>query len=372
MTQTKTSITKNLTGSPTVRRYLLLILAGFGFAIAARFFIIYANIFSPGIAGVSQGITYTIYEGLGGTSNTSIDYTQFSNTMYWIVYGILNIPILFFTYIKFGKKFFKDSLLVMVMSLAMTMILTYVPAISEAELIPNYNPLEPIDPNDPALSSAVEYTVVSLSGLFGGIIYGLSVGLVFHEGASSMGFDPIAKYLQRDKHLNLARVLFWFSFVNSLIWIFVTESMSGSIHSATDFWNVLISPRMLGTILFLASYSLIGNLTSRDKQLRVEINSKHSKQVAEWINSSDFPRSFTIRNVIGGYSEEQRQIIDIIMYKSELNDFLKAINEIDDYAFITTSPIEDIYGNFKKISSNKYEKAIEAHRMKRLKSKNKK
>ena len=371
MKQTKTSITKSLTGSPTVRRYLLLILAGFGFAVAARFFIIYANIFSPGIAGVSQGITYTIYEGLGGTSNTAIDYTQFSNSMYWVVYGALNIPIMFFTYIKFGKKFFLDSMLVMVMSLAMTMILTYVPGISDAELIPSYNPMEPIS-SDPAMASAMEYTVVSLSGLFGGIIYGLSVGLVFHEGASSMGFDPIAKYLQRDKQLNLARVLFWFSFINSLIWIFVTESMAGTIHTATDFWNVLISPRMLGTILFLVSYSLIGNLTSKDKQLRVEINSKHSGQVAEWINSSDFPRSFTIRNVIGGYSKEERQIIDIIMFKSELNDFLKAINEIDEYAFITTSPIEDIYGNFKKISSNKYEKAIEEHRMRRRKAKNKK
>jgi hypothetical protein len=49
------------------------------------------------------------------------------------------------------------------------------------------------------------------------------------------------------------------------------------------------------------------------------------------------------------------------MFKSELNEFLSDIHEIDEAAFIVTSKIDNIYGNFLKISSNKYEKIIDQH-----------
>jgi uncharacterized membrane-anchored protein YitT (DUF2179 family) len=55
-------------------------MAGILFSIASKFFVIYAHIFSPGVGGFSQGITYTIYEALSKTQ--LIDFETFNNTFY--------------------------------------------------------------------------------------------------------------------------------------------------------------------------------------------------------------------------------------------------------------------------------------------------
>jgi uncharacterized membrane-anchored protein YitT (DUF2179 family) len=56
---------------------------------------------------------------------------------------------------------------------------------------------------------------------------------------------------------------------------------------------------------------------------------------------------------VGGFTNKEREIIEIIMFTSEVKEFMQGVHEIDENAFIVTSKIDEIYGNFNKISNNK-------------------
>lgn len=341
--------------------YLRLILSGVIMAIASKFFIIYANIFSPGIGGLAQGVSYTMYDMFGHTLDGVMSNSEtFNNVFYWVIYGIMNIPIIWFTYIKFGKDFLLRSLVVMASSLIVTMILTFVPGIKDAAFISDWNA---------ELASDFEkFTLSSLAGVLGGMIYGFGVGMAFKEGVSSMGFDPIAKHLQRDKGMEIKTVMFIVAFVNSFIWIFVSAGIDGKLTTVDGFFDTMVSPRILGSILFLGVYSTLMSSMASHKPVKVEITSFNGPKISEALNER-FQRTHSITEITGGYSKRKAKRIEMVLYRAEMEDLLNIVSESDDKAFIITTSVDGIYAQFESVKT-KSEKAIDAHR-KNLSSKKK-
>ena len=83
LTSKITTLPKIKAPNPAIKRYIKLIVAGIVISISTKFFVVYANIFSPGVGGVSQGITYVLYESFGHSLSGGLaDATVFNNTVY--------------------------------------------------------------------------------------------------------------------------------------------------------------------------------------------------------------------------------------------------------------------------------------------------
>ncbi len=264
---------KNENKNDLIKWYLFLLLMAFLMAITNRFFISLAGTFSPGLAGIAQGIVYTTWNLLSDNSTLmGMSYSQFVNVFYSILYWILNIPVIIFAFKKLGVKFTSSSLFVLFTSLLFTTLLSISPWTNDiftGELILS------LKESTFEYSILLQYIVLISLGFFGGLLYGVACGFIYKTGTSTMGMDPISKYLEEEKKLNLNITIFLFSLFNSVFWIVIIGFTSGNIHSVEDFIsNVIFSPTMFATILFLIGYLLSSNaIYPSNKKVMVQLNS---------------------------------------------------------------------------------------------------
>jgi uncharacterized membrane-anchored protein YitT (DUF2179 family) len=102
------------------------------------------------------------------------------------------------------------SLYVFTVTLVVSLAISYIPVIKDIEIIPA---IDETNPNYDILNTFRVFILAFMAG----IIYGISLGVIFIKGATSLGLDPIVRYLSREKRLNIAKVLFLISIVNSII-----------------------------------------------------------------------------------------------------------------------------------------------------------
>ena len=177
--------------------YSLLLLASTLSSVSVYYLVLGAELFTPGVAGIAGGFVYTIQDILFKNHLDKLvfglTYQQFKTTLYWILYGIANIPIIYLMYKWYSRRFFKLSIIYLLTNIASTMVLTYVPGFDL-----------PIVTKE-VLGSTAQTLFISL---LAGIIYGIAVGLAFKVGACTMGLDPIVRFVSRQKGKNLTPFLF--------------------------------------------------------------------------------------------------------------------------------------------------------------------
>ena len=329
-----------------LKKVLWIILAMLVSSIAARYFIIYTNIFSSGVAGLSQGITYTISQGLNLNAQQTV---AFNNIMYYVINGFFNIFIVWYAWKKFGKNFALWSALAFMTALSFGIFFQYTPGFNTAGFIPNYVPVynanEATSSDSAATEMAITFGVTCIAATLGGLLSGTATGLVWKTGACTLGFDPMAKTLAREKNISAKKGLFIFSLINSFIWILVSNGMSGYIDSFSTFLETIFNARFLGTIIFLIVNAIsFGWVYPATKKVLVEVNTTKAKTLSNALLETKFHRSHTISYVIGGYTRKERTLVRVIMMTEEIKDFLTLVNECDENAFAITYHISKTYG----------------------------
>lgn len=139
--------------------------------------------------------------------------------------------------------------------------------------------------------------------------------------------------------------------------------MNNQLNTVADFFQVLISPRVLGSILFLGTYAAMSSAMASHKPLRAEITTFKGKDVTSALKEG-FERTFTISDVTGGYSSKKAKKIEVVLYAVEVEDVMHLISKADPTAFVVTFPVDKVYAQFKSAQS-KAEKAIDKHREQR-------
>lgn len=322
--------------NPTWKRLLFLTFSGIIIALASRYFIVSASLYSPGISGVAQGITYNVFDIFNVDGKLiGMSETMFKNTFYWIINMALNLPIMYYSITKYGKRFFLFSTYAFAISITFSMFFTYVPGFAEAEFIPP----ELLD------SEAIKYSVSIIAAAIGGLLTGVSLGIIFRQSASSFGIDPIAKSLSREKGIDLKIVLFAFSIVNTFIWTIVSESYLGNVVSFQTFiTSVLFNVTILASIVFLAIYSFTtAYIYPSANKYNVRVITKKAPQIIKRLKEVNFHRPQTVFPVFGGSTNSRQEAIDVILFNEEISDLMSYIYEIDDKSFITVEPIKEIY-----------------------------
>ncbi|MFJ5622446.1 YitT family protein [Peribacillus loiseleuriae] len=273
------------------KKIMIVIIGALCNAVAMNLFLIPANIYSSGFTGVAQLISTLL-----GT------YAPFTIST-GIILFILNVPITIIAWKKVGRSFTVYSFFSVVL---MTVFM---------EVIPVYK----MSPD------------ILLNAVFGGVIAAVGVGITLKYGASTGGMDIIAMLLSRVKDKPVGTYLF---LLNGIIIV-----TAGAIYGPEKALYTLVT--------LYTSTRVIDAIHTRHEKLTAMIITKKGDELKRAIHSK-LVRGITTVPVKGGYTNENKEMILIVVTRYEQYDLEKIINEVDPHAFTNILQTTGIVGLFRK------------------------
>jgi uncharacterized membrane-anchored protein YitT (DUF2179 family) len=260
-------------------------------AVAMNFFLIPADVYASGFAGVSQLV-----------SRLTTEYTPFSIST-GILLLLLNIPVAILGWKSIGKLFTLYSFIsVLIMSFFLEIL-----------------PIKHVSQD------------LLLNAVFGGVIAALGVGFTLKWGASTGGLDIIAMILSRKKDKPVGT---YFFLLNSII-ILTAGYVFG--------WE-----KALYTLVTLyASTRVIDAIHTRHEKLTAMIITKKADELKTAIHSK-LVRGITTVPAKGAFTNEMKDMLLIVITRYELFDLERIIKEVDPNAFTNIVQTTGIFGFFRR------------------------
>ncbi|RCW67082.1 uncharacterized membrane-anchored protein YitT (DUF2179 family) [Saliterribacillus persicus] len=263
--------------------YSFVIIGAFFVAVAFNVFLLPHDIASGGVAGIS-----TITKSLFGFEPS-------------IVQWALNIPLFIAGVIILGKNFGAKSLLG-------TIILPFFVFLTKNWTQATEDPL--------------------LGAIFGGMIVGIGIGIVFKGRASTGGIDLAAQILHKFFPLPLGICLALFDGL-----IVITATLVFSVEQGL---YALIA-------LFITSRTIdfvqVGLNTSKN----VMIITERVDDVRN-VLLKDVDRGVTVLNGTGGYTNEDRTVLMCVVAQNEFSKLTKIVKSVDTNAFVVAMNATEVLG----------------------------
>ncbi len=170
-----------------------------------------------------------------------------------------------------------------------------------------------------------------LSTIFGGVLYGLGIGMSFAAGASTGGTDIIGRIIQsKFSFVPIGKMLL---FVDGII-IIVSLVIFKDIELAL--YGILT--------LFVSSYSIDFIISQFNVSRIAFVITDNGEEISQKLVSTS-PRGVTLIDVKGVYTNSRKKMLFCALKESESEEFQRKILEIDEKAFIVFSESQRIKGN---------------------------
>ena len=170
-----------------------------------------------------------------------------------------------------------------------------------------------------------------LSAIFGGVLYGLGIGMSFAAGASTGGTDIIGRIIQtKFSFVPIGKMLL---FIDGIIIVI----------SFVIFKNIELTLFGIFT-LFVSSYSIDFIISKLNVSRIAFVITDKGEEISKTLVSTS-PRGVTLIDVKGVYTNSEKKMLFCALKESESEEFQKKILEIDANAFIVFSESQRIKGN---------------------------
>jgi len=257
-----------------------------------------------------QGLAYSLFLiphhfVPGGVSGIAIIINYFANLPVGVLILVLNIPIFLLGLRTMGKKYVVSSLFGMVLSSIMIDVFHEILKVRAATQ------------ND------------ILSSIYGGIMLGVGLGLVFRGRASTGGSDIIGMILSKYTGMSLG--------FGIMVTDFVIISASG-----LAFHN-LEAPLYGYIVLFLSTKVIDMVLEGWSFSKLVIITSTHTDEIADFILYK-LDRSGTALRSRSLYLNREGEIILTVIHRKQLTDLRHFVRDIDPEAFVIINDTYDVLG----------------------------
>lgn len=272
-----------------IKDCLLMTMGAFVYAFGINYFFVGNNFADGGVTGISIILHYLFNFDIG------------------ITYGIINIPLIILGYKLIGGEFiFKTLYGTVVTSVAFRLFSGY------------------LGPMDDKFMAAV----------FGGILAGVGLGIMFASGGSSGGTDIIVKILNK----------FW-------------DISVGKGFLAIDLIILSALGLLFGKEIFM--YTLVGMFISTkvidkiqdgfSKSKAITIISKNFFEIKNTI-MKETERGTTIIPVKGGYTYEPKEMIICIVSIYDISTVKRIVRSLDNKAFMYITDVSEVLGEgFKEL-----------------------
>ena len=170
-----------------------------------------------------------------------------------------------------------------------------------------------------------------LACIFGGILMGASLGMVFQQGATTGGTDLIARLLKlKISWLPMGKLLM----ATDLVVIVATAVAFGSIYSA-----------LYGLVaLYIASIVMDRMLYGLDSAKVAYIISDRFQKIAD-VLVNDLDRGVTILQGQGAYSGAEKKVLMCAFKQRQIVSIKRMVKEIDPAAFIIVCDAHEVLGD---------------------------
>jgi len=269
-----------------IRKILFIELGTFLFAFAIGMFILPGTILSGGVAGIT---------------NLVCAYIPISEDILTI---ILNTLLFILGSVFLGKEFFLNTLVYSVSYPFLLLIVT--------RLLPEYE----IDP--------------LLAAVYGGIIGGIGVGIMFRNGGSSGGTDAIALIIEKYFHVKVSTTIMILDALTVIAGLYIYG----------------INSVLIGLIcVFLMSFALDKSMTIYNgvEAKKFEIISDRYKEIADEIHHV-VERGSTILDIEGGYTGDAKKMLVVVVSDDQYQVVKNIIDNYDPKAFVIISETKDVNG----------------------------
>lgn len=248
--------------------------------------------------------------GLSGLAQLMVEVLGFGSVGLFV--ALINLPLFALAGIKVGKQFFWGSLAGM-LSLTVTLeLFTFLPAFE----------------GDPLLAA-----------LYGGVMAGIGVGIVFMAGASTGGSDIIVRLLKmRMQHVNIGTITIGFDCIVAILTGLVFQDMSRALYSGV---TIFVTGKVVDAVVYSFDYSKA-----------VMIMSKEYEKVAKVI-TKDLNRGATYLKGEGTYSGNEMKVVFTVVKKQQLAELKRLLHEVDPNAFVVVQEAHQVLGEgFARYSKN--------------------
>jgi uncharacterized membrane-anchored protein YitT (DUF2179 family) len=266
----------------------------------------------------SAGIGLFITPGkiaIGGFTGISIIINNLLSFPVGVVIIVLNIPMFIICAKIFGIKFiFK----------------TIVGVIASSVLIDLFGLLHPFK----------EVLSMEISALFGGVLQGIGLGVIYLNGYTTGGSDLVIWLLKlKFPHMTSGFILFIFDSVVVTIAAIIARDAQPILYSAIA---IFAYTKVLDTIL-----------GSSDRANLALIISEKYTDIADNIMTG-LNRGVTIIESKGWFSKESKPMIMCVIDRSQIYNIRNIINDYDPNAFFILTDAREVIGlGFKDIDPNK-------------------
>jgi len=220
---------------------------------------------------------------------------------------ILNIPLTIAGIKILGPKFGVKTVIGFVLSSVFMDLITYLRVDGDAPLVPD----------------------VLLSCVFGGVLIGFALGLIFKSRATSGGSDIIAMILAKYTGAQLGQLMIY---VDSAIVLFGLAAFGD--------WQI---PLYSWIVIFITGKAIDITLEGANYNKALLIISDKHEEIREKI-LVDLERGGTYLKGNGLFTNEEKQIIYTVVSRREVAILERFISQIDPNAFITIMDTREILG----------------------------
>ena len=229
-----------------------------------------------------------------------------------VIQILINIPLFLVGGIKIGKKFFLGSLLGMVSSSVLIDVFSVIP---------------------------VPQTEYLLGALYGALLCGLGIGIVFAGGTSTGGSDILVRLLKlRYRDVPVGRICLCIDLVVAVLTGIVFGDVTKALYTGI---TVYITSRVVDSVIYRFDYSKVVLIITREYE-----------QVATVIGEK-LHRGTTFLYGQGAYTGRETKVVLTAVKRQQLAELKELVTDIDANAFIIVQEAHQVLGDgFAKCSKD--------------------
>ena len=240
--------------------------------------------------------------GISGLALILVELTQFGSV--GVVSILINLPLFLLGGLKFGKRFFVGSLIGMLVS---------------SVLIDGFAALH---------LPAVEPVIAIV---YGGVLCGLGVGIVFAAGTSTGGSDILVRLLKlRYRNVPIGQISLTFDALVVLLTGLVFRDMNKALYTGI---TVFLSGKMVDAVVYRFDYSKVAMIITKEYDtIAREIGDK-------------LDRGATFLHGEGSYSGEETKVILTAVKKQQIAQLKELVMTLDPKAFVIVQEAHQVLGD---------------------------
>lgn len=275
-----------------LKEYLIITVGCFFYAVSINYFFISNHLAEGGVAGICLILFYLFKLPVG------------------IMYFVINIPLLIMGWKLVGRDFLFKTLYG-------TSCLSFLITLTETWKGPS---------ND-----------IMLGSIYGGVLIGIGLGLIFMVNGSTGGTDVVARILNRYFDIPMGRTM--------LILDVVILGIAAIFFGKEIVMYTLISMAIVSKAIdyFQDGYTKAKGIT---------IISSKSEEIKERI-MNETGRGTTIIKGEGGFTGNEINLLFCVVSKFEVTKVKTIVKETDSFAFLTISDVSEVLGEGFKALNNK-------------------